>query len=196
MAKKFRLSPTGSRAAVILYSDQAVKEIDFTSFKNSEDFRNAVEALPQQRGRTRIDKALGLAYRDFFGPGGTARQNVQRIAVVLTDGQQTPDPDAVELDVAADELRRGNVYILAVGIGHMTDRKELRLMTERDQDVYMADSFDDLLNRVGAFAQTACRGRCFREYALEERSVALKSLCALVDKFVALSFIGCALDER
>jgi secreted protein with Ig-like and vWFA domain len=158
LAKKFRISPTGSRAAVILYSDQAVKEIDFTSYTNSEDFRNAVDGLSQQRGRTRIDKALGLAYRDFFGPGGSARPDVQRITVVLTDGQQTPDPDAVELDVASERLRKGNVYILAVGIGHRIDKRELRLMTERDQDVYLADSFDDLLNRVGAFAQTACKG--------------------------------------
>ncbi|KAK3745599.1 hypothetical protein QZH41_005840 [Actinostola sp. cb2023] len=159
MAKKFRLSLTGSRAAVIQYSSIAVKEIDFNTFKNTDDFSKAVQALVQQRGQTRIDKALKLTYNELFGPRGSSRKFVKRIAFVLTDGRQTPDPDAVDLDVASEQLRRANVYVIAVGIGHNVDRAELRLMTERDDDVYLTKSFEELISKVGTFSKTACKAK-------------------------------------
>lgn len=158
MAKKLRLSSTGSRAAVIQYSTNAVKEFDFNTYTNTEDFSKAIEALVQQRGQTRIDKALKLTYEEFFSKQGSARKNVQRIAFVLTDGRQTPDPDAVELNLASEPLRRANVYVTAVGIGHKVDRAELRLMTERDEDVYITTSFDELLSKVSTFSTKACKG--------------------------------------
>jgi Mg-chelatase subunit ChlD len=159
LASKFRISRDGSRAAVILYSDYAKVEIDFGDQINIEDFHIKVASLPHQRGRTRIDRALQMAHVKLYGPGGSARRGVHRIVVVLTDGQQTRDPDSVPLEKAAAALRREGAYIFAVGIGSYVSKKELRLMTERDEDVVMATSFDDLLAKVGTFSKTTCQGR-------------------------------------
>lgn len=122
-------------------------------------FSNAVLDLDHQRGLTRIDRALQLASRDLFGPGGSARRGVQKIAVVLTDGKQTVSSDAQPLDIASEPLREEGVYIFAIGIGKEVDRKELRLMTENDADVVVADSFDDLRNRVDTLGKSACEGK-------------------------------------
>lgn len=159
MAKKLRLSSIGSRAALIQYSTNAVEEFDFNTFKSTDALSRAVEGLVQQGGQTRIDKALKLTFNAFYSDQGSARKNVHRIVFVLTDGQQTPDPDAVALDVASESLRDAGVYVIAIGIGHQVDRGELRLMTETDQDVYLTSSFSDLLKKVSTFSTKACRGR-------------------------------------
>lgn len=161
LASQFGISRNGSRAAVILYSDYAKVEIDFGDQTSIEDFHIKVASLPHQRGRTRIDRALQMAYVKLYGPGGSARRGVHRIAIVLTDGLQTKDPDTVPLDKAATALRKEGVYIFAVGIGSHVSRKELRLLTEKDDDVVMAKSFDDLLAKVGTFSKATCEGRTF-----------------------------------
>lgn len=98
LANNFHISPTNTRLGLILYSDDAKKEIDFDDHPDINSFAFAVDALPHQKGKTRIDKALGLAYEDFFGPKGTVRRDVLHIAIVMTDGIQTKTPDAVSLD--------------------------------------------------------------------------------------------------
>jgi Mg-chelatase subunit ChlD len=98
MASLFNISPTGTRVAVILYSNQAKTEIDFGSYSNHASFRKAVLRLPHQKGLTRIDRALRVAFDDLYGPTGSSRRGVQKIAVVITDGKQTQAVDAVPLD--------------------------------------------------------------------------------------------------
>lgn len=49
--------------------------------------------------------------------------------------------------------------MIAVGIGMDAERKELRLMTNQDEDVVMTESFDALLKRVKRFAEKACEGK-------------------------------------
>lgn len=158
LASTFGLSQSNSRAAVILYSDHASVEIDFDSYGNFTDFRTQVQALYHQRGRTRIDRALQLAYDRLFGPNGSARRAVHRIIVLLTDGKQTLDPDYIPLDKGASLLRSEGVYIFAVGIGSYASRQQLRLLVEKDIDVVMASSFNGLLGKVGSFSKTTCDG--------------------------------------
>jgi hypothetical protein len=153
------MSPTGSHGAVILYSNDAETVINFNQQTNVDDFSRAVQSLPHQKGRTRIDRALQVAYQDLFGPRGSARRGVQKIAVILTDGEQTKTPDAIGLDEAASPLKREGVFMISVGIGKYANRKELRLMTDSDDDVIMATSFDDLQKRVVTFEKKACEGR-------------------------------------
>jgi len=160
LASTFGLSQSNSRAAVILYSDHASVEIDFDSYGNFTDFRTQVEFLFHQRGRTRIDRALQLAYDRLFGPSGSARRGVHRIVVLLTDGQHTLDPDYIPLEKGASLLRSEGVFIFAVGIGSYVSREELRRLVEKDSHVIMASSFDSLLGKAGAFSKTACDGKC------------------------------------
>lgn len=98
LALNFHISPINTRLGLILYSNDAKKEIDFNDYQDFDGFALAVDALQHQRGKTRIDKALLLAYEDFFGPKGTVRRGVLHVAIVMTDGMQTQTPDAIALD--------------------------------------------------------------------------------------------------
>ena len=156
IAKSFGGPESGSKMAVITYSEDAQVDIAFGQYKTTAELDQAVENLPYTRGRTRIDKALQLAARELFAPGKGSTDNVAKILIVLTDGQQTPAQDAVKLDVAAAELRKLGVQIFAGGVGKGINEQELRLMTERDQDVFLAADFNDLAIEARALAKNVC----------------------------------------
>ena len=116
-------------------------------------FKEAVGRLKLERGLTRIDKALEVARREVFP---YARPGVHQIAMVITDGVQTQEADTKDLREASASLRDAGVKILAIGIGSSTDKKELRLMVEKDEDVLLAKSFDDLILKLNSLIKKTC----------------------------------------
>ncbi|CAH3124545.1 unnamed protein product, partial [Pocillopora meandrina] len=91
VAKTFGLSPNGSRAAMVLYSNSASVKARFGQYTDPKEFDGAVDSLPYERGLTRIDKALELTASDIFAQ---SRSGVPKIAMLITDGTQTAAADA------------------------------------------------------------------------------------------------------
>ena len=78
----------------------------------------AVDALPFDRGVTRIDLALREAQRNFFTPAMGARLSAAKIVIVLTDGKQTTGrADYVNPATVAQELRDAGISTMVVGMG-------------------------------------------------------------------------------
>ena len=154
VARSFGVSPTESRAGIVVYSTSASVKAHFGQYLTIDEFVVAVDRLPHERGYTRIDKALKVASTQLFP---RARQDVPKIAMVLTDGEQTKSPDAVGLKEASEPLRRAGVRIVAFGIGKRVNVRELRLIVERDEDVIRVMKFDDLISRVRNYSASLCR---------------------------------------
>ncbi|CAH3124523.1 unnamed protein product [Pocillopora meandrina] len=154
VAKTFGLSPNGSRAAMVLYSNSASVKARFGQYTDPKEFDGAVDSLPYERGLTRIDKALELTASDIFAQ---SRSGVPKIAMLITDGTQTAAADAKGLKEASEPLRQAGVRVLAVGVGKGVDREELRLVTESDEDVVVAADFEDLLLKLSNLTSQACR---------------------------------------
>lgn len=159
LVSSFGISKGGSRAAVILFSDFASIEIGFGQHENFDNFKKHVDGLFHQRGGNRIDRALQLAHSGLYGPNGSARRGVHRILVLLTVGEQTRGPDYLPLYKAASTLRKEGVYIFAVGIGSGVNKEQISTMVEKESDIFLASSFNDLLGKVGSFSKTSCEGR-------------------------------------
>lgn len=157
VADSFTLAHDQAIVGVITYSDNAKLDIPLGKYMSAERFKLEVDRIPYILGRTRIDKALKLATTDFFGKNGRSRPGFPKIMIILTDGVQTPDPDAIALDQAVIPLRRAGVRVFAVGIGGHTRPSELRLMVERPDDVFMAADFDDLLKKTYQIAERTCQ---------------------------------------
>ena len=156
VARSFGVAPGQSQAAMVLYSSTASVQARFGQYPTAEEFAKAVDALPYERGRTRIDMALDLASTDIFP---AARPGVPKIAILITDGKQTQAKDAKDakdLKVASDPLRKAGVRVLAVGIGSVVDADELRSITETDEDVVVAADFTDLLLKLANLTSRAC----------------------------------------
>lgn len=159
VAKSFGLAPDQSQAAMVLYSNTASVQARFGQYATTEEFARAVDALPYERGLTRIDKALDLTATEIFPE---SRAGVPKIALLMTDGTQTPAADAKDLKEASEPLRKAGVRVIAVGVGSGVDADELRLLTESDEDVMLANDFQDLLLKIGNLTSRACElaGEC------------------------------------
>ena len=76
----------------------------------------------------------------------------------MTDGHQTKTRDSIPLDKAVLPLRRRGVHVYALGIGRNVNVRELRLITEKTNDVFMASSFVTLKSKIAKLAAAACAG--------------------------------------
>jgi collagen type VI alpha len=156
LAAAFTFGRNETAAGVITYSDEASLNIPLGSHISADRFRQAVESIPYILGRTRIDKALKLASTDIFSERGGTRPGFPKLMVILTDGVQTPDPDAIPLGEAVIPLQTKGVTIFAVGVGSKINRNELRSMVQRDDDVFTATDFDDLLRKAYQISERTC----------------------------------------
>ena len=153
LARSFGVAPGQSRAALVLYSNSASVKAGFDQYPTLEEFHKSVDDLPYEKGRTRIDLALEKANQEVFPQ---ARKGVPKIAILITDGKQTQAADSKGLREASEPLRRAGVRLLAIGIGSEVDSNELRLVTETDDDVVLAQSSSDLLLQIGNLTSRAC----------------------------------------
>ncbi|XP_032218274.2 uncharacterized protein LOC116601510 isoform X2 [Nematostella vectensis] len=152
LARIFRVGDEASHASAIIYNDDAHVQSKLGEHRSTEAFSKSVDAIPYLHGRTRIDRGLEEATKMFK----SAREGVSKVLIVLTDGRQTPDPDAIPLDQASQPLKNDGVDIYAVGVGSKIDEKELHQIASKDSNVFTVDSFSALLGESQTIARRAC----------------------------------------
>lgn len=146
-----------SLIGVVTYSDRASVEIKFSDYEYQEDLMEAIEALRYKGKATRIDKAINMATRELMSPRGGRRKKIPGVMVILTDGRQTIDSDTRPLDQVAANLRKLEIKTLVVGIGELADVRELRKMTARDEDIFIARTLTALPNVIQPVAASICK---------------------------------------
>ena len=158
LASHFNISPNGSRAGVITFSWHAEHSVKLKDHTDAGSFLNAVDGLPLFGHTTRIDKALRMAKSDMFTAESGARAGVPKLIILLTDGSQTKDADAVDPGIIADEIRRMGIKLTVIGIGDRVDGKELLHMAGDASNVYRAKSFDQLTS--SSFIESVSKSSC------------------------------------
>ena len=153
IARKFLKASPDSRAGVIMYSGRPELNIDFRSQSSLDNFQSAVDTLTHKRSMTRIDLALRYASESLFL---NPRSSVSSIAVVMTDGVQTPGPNVEPLGQAVLPLRSKGVRVLAVGVGPRVNRTELRDLVTSQDDVFQMSSFQELLDKSDKLLEAVC----------------------------------------
>ena len=78
------------------------------------------------------------------------------MVIVMTDGRQTRDPDAVDLDVASAPIHREGARVLVVGIGPEISQYELRLIVKESSYIFTVQSFESLRKATRDVAASAC----------------------------------------
>ena len=102
----------------------------------------------------------------------------------MTDGRQTPDLDVTPLEDAATSLEKLGVTTLVLGIGELADEKELRKLTARDDDVFLAPSIQSLSSFVRPLSISICEaaGICTALFSL-----LVSPLCLYINTIILLS---------
>ena len=159
LAESFEISANGSRAGIITFSWHAEHSVKLKDHATTESFKVAVDKLPLFGHTTRIDKALKMARDELFKSENGGRTSIPKLVIVLTDGAQTKDADAVDPGDIADEIRRRGVKVIVIGIGRRVNSTELLHMAGGEKkNVYLAKNFDEL--KSGSFVESVSKSSC------------------------------------
>ena len=157
MVKGLELGADESRVALVVFADKVEVKARFSENLSVKQFQDMVQNMKSIGSRTRIDKAL-VETKQVFKEG---RDDVYKIAVVLTDGIQSEDHDTKSLLSTSEPLRRAGVRVLAVAVGTQASKGRLRLMTDSMDDVKEEDEaleyFQQLSDKLN---QNLCGNYC------------------------------------
>ena len=157
MVKGLELGADESRVALVVFADKVEVKARFSENLSVKQFKDMVQNMKSIGSRTRIDKAL-VETKLVFKEG---RDDVYKIAVVLTDGIQSEDHDTKSLLSTSEPLRRAGVRVIAVAIGTRASKGRLRLMTDSMDDVKEEDEaleyFQQLSDKLN---QNLCGNYC------------------------------------
>ena len=157
MVKGLELGADESRVALVVFADKVEVKARFSENLSVKQFQDMVQNMKSIGSRTRIDKAL-VETKQVFKEG---RDDVYKIAVVLTDGIQSKDRDTKSLLSTSEPLRRADVRVIAVAIGTQASKGRLRLMTDSMDDVKEEDEaleyFQQLSDKLN---QNLCGNYC------------------------------------
>ena len=157
MVKGLELGADESRVALVVFADKVEVKARFSENLSVKQFKDMVQNMKSIGSRTLIDKAL-VETKLVFKEG---RDDVYKIAVVLTDGMQSEDHDTKSLLSTSEPLRRAGVRVIAVAIGTQASKGRLRLMTDSMDDVKEEDEaleyFQQLSDKLN---QNLCGNYC------------------------------------
>ncbi len=146
LAGRFGLSKGASHAGVVVFSDKVELSVTFAEKNNAKEFNDAVDKLPSWGARTRLDKALKVAYDELFQPENGMRLDVKQVLFVLTDGEQTKVNGSVSPAQAIAPFHESDIKVVVIGVGSHVNRKELKSMVKSEKDLYFAKNFDELIS--------------------------------------------------
>lgn len=144
LSDSFGISADGSRAGIVTFSYNAELSAKLSDYKTGSEFKNAVDRLKFMGYTTRIDKALKVAKDELFSKSNGARERVAKILIILTDGAQTRDSDAVDPWTIAETIRNSGVSVIVVGIGSKVKTSELARIAGDKSRLFLAKNFDHL----------------------------------------------------
>ncbi|CAH1788901.1 unnamed protein product [Owenia fusiformis] len=146
-----------TNVAFITFGDSSVLRFGFQTYSDRSSLLGGIGSVGYSGGATNTGSALRMARDQVFGRSGD-RGDASNIAIVLTDGISTVNPEST-LD-RARELRDRGVRVVSVGIGNVDNerRKELTgIATDPDSDnVIYVTNFADLPNKLSDILNIVC----------------------------------------
>ena len=156
IAATFDVGPTKSHLGLMTFSSHAQVRVKFGDKLDLYSFQDSVDKLPFAAGGTRFDKAFKVAAKDLFSPSGGVRLHLPKVFIILTDGKQSADYDAVPIERSVMQLRHLGVRIFALAVGSQIDMKELRQIVTDPKDIYAVKDFDTLLDNTKKVGNQTC----------------------------------------
>ena len=155
--RDFRISPSYTRVAAVVYSSTPRRVFPFTRYKDKFQVSRALASIKYPRGGTKTGMALWDVLRYLF----RGRTKKKRILFVVTDGRSQ---DHVLKPARA--LKRANVEIFSIGVGRGYSITQLNQMATDRSHVFTVD-FRNLNSIIKAIKRKACKGMdCSNEITL------------------------------
>ncbi|KFD62989.1 hypothetical protein M514_03614 [Trichuris suis] len=160
----FEINPQKTRVGIVQYTGHVKSEFFLGQHTDIDKLQNAIRNIRYIGGLTKTGAAIEFMTRKTFTEQMGARSrdpSVYRIGVVITDGRAQD-----EVTGPADEARRHNISLYAVGVtNHVLKSELIQIAGSRDR-VFIVGSFTDLNTRLRAKIQ---KEMCKDETVVVER---------------------------
>ncbi|KAA0718317.1 Collagen alpha-6(VI) chain [Triplophysa tibetana] len=134
---KFNLRVDKVRLGLIQFSDKPYPEFLLGDYVDKKELHQKLDNLIYRKGRTNTGQALTFVHENYFN---LARNNVPRIAIVITDGDSEDS-----MEEPAQKLRNQGVSIFIIKVGKSNTAK-LRSIANSPHEEFMfsIDSYQEL----------------------------------------------------
>ena len=82
--------------------------------------------------------------------------NSQKVAIVITDGEQTTTKAYTPLDIASQRIKDKGVEVFALGVGGGVNTDQLRQIASSNDNVFTSAGFDELVSVVKPIVEKSC----------------------------------------
>ncbi|ELT92983.1 hypothetical protein CAPTEDRAFT_220507 [Capitella teleta] len=130
-----------SNVAVVTFSDVAKVRLNLNEYNTRQELKDAIDAIPYDRGTTNTADALRILRNDVFIESNGDVPALKNIAIVLTDGGSNKFEDTLE---EARLTRQAGINVISVGVSNWVNMIELKEMATDPDDlnVFNIESFD------------------------------------------------------
>ncbi|KAH3873207.1 hypothetical protein DPMN_036436 [Dreissena polymorpha] len=140
VVNEFSMAETSNaNICVVTFSTTSQCEIQLTSYNNKTALLENILNVPYRDGETMTH--LGIKESIAQLTGYNARNNANKVMIILTDGRST---EQALTRLAAQQAHRAGIDVFSIGIGSSVDRNELAYIATDWHHVFAVDKFHDL----------------------------------------------------
>ncbi|KAF5897624.1 collagen alpha-6(VI) chain-like, partial [Clarias magur] len=137
----FEIGPNKVRIGVVKFASHANIVFRLNTYNTNSDVEKAVKGIIMDGGGTRIDLGLEAMIPLFKQASQTRKEKVREILIMITDGKS--EPVGTPVNVPAEELRRENITIYAIGVKD-ADMAELVDVSGSPKRTFYVQNYDAL----------------------------------------------------
>ena len=139
------------RVGVNVFSNYNKVVFNLNTYDNKNDVFDAIDAVPYEGASTFLQEALDTVRTEMFTEVNGDRDDVQNVAIVVTDGVSQGNPIQ-----SADEAKSEGIHIFAIGIGSNLDTVQLEGIANNPADMFLIENFDALAAIERNVFETVC----------------------------------------
>ena len=144
----------GTQVSVYKFAEISSLIFPLGLYQDKEAMIHAVEHISQLNGFTNTHLVLQDILRDGFSEAFGARPDVQRVVIVITDGQSLNQKETIE---AAESLHKLNIHTFSIGVGKHVDAAELEKIASSKENTYSVIKFGELKGLEKSINKVVCQ---------------------------------------
>ncbi|XP_071081370.1 collagen alpha-6(VI) chain-like [Haliotis cracherodii] len=150
----FNIGHLKSQVSLVQFATTVRNEFNLKDHTDNSSLDSAISRIHWLNGETYTGDALNYVDRNSFSQANGGRNNVDKIVIVLTDGESN-HPN--ETAVAAKKLHDRRITVVAVGIGSAVNQDELNAIASNSKYVFLVPNFDALHTIHQKLTDTTCK---------------------------------------
>ncbi|KAJ8309545.1 hypothetical protein KUTeg_014419 [Tegillarca granosa] len=140
--KQFDIGPNNVQIGVVTFASVPHNEFWLNDFQTKADVMYALSSIKYSSGNTFTNTALDFVRNSSFSPTHGARgPNVDKILIVLTDGQST---NSTATTTASQQIHAKGIHTISIGIGTGVNQNELQAIATDPSQVFTVQNFNVL----------------------------------------------------